>query len=331
VNILLLLAHSIAEYDDLRMFHDLGYNVMSIGAYTNPSAPGDDKRPALPQVPFYPELSALVDKAGGTLEAKEHIPDGILDWADVIICHHYLDKWVADQWERIKHKRVIWRTCGQSDPRLEMRMAPLRRQGLQIVRYSPKEADTFAPMGAYAGKDALIRFGKYLSDYPSWDPYDYVANVTQDMAGRGEHCGFSWYIQTTAGLKARPAGPNSEVLPGGVGALSYEDMLVYLRHAAAYAYAGTVPASYTLGLIEAMAVGVPIVSIGPRAWQGPDSLFEGHELADDFADDPKLARAILGGFIDDARAGKRRGRLDQLELFDIKNVGPQWRQFLGEP
>lgn len=331
MNILLLLAHSIAEYDDLRMLSDLGYNVFSIGAYTNPQAPGDDKRPALPDVPYRRELAALVGAAGGTMEAKEHIPDGILDWADVIICHHYLDKWIVAQWERIKHKRVIWRTCGQSDPRLERVMAPLRRQGLQIVRYSPKEADTFAPMGAWAGQDALIRFGKYLSDYPKWDPWDgsreYVANVTQNMADRGEFCGLSWYVQATAGLPARPAGPGSEKLPGGVGALDYEAMLRYLAGAGAYVYTGTVPASYTLGLIEALAVGVPVVSIGPKAWQGPDELFEGHELSQAWEDDPRGARVTLDGIL--------HGGIElpeaRLDRFDIRNVGPQWRQFLGEP
>lgn len=328
-----MLAHSIAEYDDLRMLTDLGYNVFSIGAYTNPWLPGDDKRPPVHQAAFQSALAEAVDKAGGTMEAKERIPDLILDWADVIICHHYLDQWVADQWERIKHKRVIWRTCGQSDPRLEQRMAPLRRQGLQIVRYSPAEADTFAPVGTWAGQDALIRFGKYLTDYPDWEPTSepYVANVTQHMVDRGEHCGLSWYVQATAGLKAAPAGPGSEKLPGGVGGLDYGAMLTYLARSGAYVYTGTVPASYTLGLIEALAVGMPIVSIGPGAWRGPDDLFEGHKMAHDFTDDPKLARASLAGFLEDARAGKRYSKLDALELFDIRNVGPQWRQFLGEP
>ena len=52
MNLLLLLAHSIAEYDDVRMFSDLGYDVFSIGAYTNPANPGDNLRPALPGAPY---------------------------------------------------------------------------------------------------------------------------------------------------------------------------------------------------------------------------------------------------------------------------------------
>ena len=42
MNVLLLTSHSIAEYDDLRMLTDLGYNVFSIGAYTDPRNPTDD-------------------------------------------------------------------------------------------------------------------------------------------------------------------------------------------------------------------------------------------------------------------------------------------------
>src|SRR4051794_23029692 len=82
VNILLLLAHSIAEYDDLRMLSDLGYDVFSIGAYIDPAHPSDDKRPPLPGVRSHPELAALV---GDQMEAKEHLPDEIIEWADTII------------------------------------------------------------------------------------------------------------------------------------------------------------------------------------------------------------------------------------------------------
>jgi hypothetical protein len=53
----------------------------------------------------------------------------------------------------------------------------------------------------------------------------------------------------------------------------------YLRRIRAYLYTGTQPASYTLGLIEAMMTGVPVVSIGPDHMTWQRDLFEGHELA----------------------------------------------------
>jgi hypothetical protein len=103
------------------------------------------------------------------------------------------------------------------------------------------------------------------------------------------------------------------------------DMLDYLRQASVYLYTGTVPASYTLGLIEALMVGVPIVSIGPGAWQGPAELFEGHEFAQHAEDDPAEAREWLREYL---RASDPTIVLDRQEraraLFDVAIVGPQW-------
>lgn len=347
MNILLLTSHSIAEYDDVRMFTTMGVNVFSIGAYTNPHDPQGSFRPALPQATRYEWMEALCreqrekhgpDGEGWAIDwAKADLHPDILAWADTIICHHYLDRWIVPQWSRIKNKRVIWRTCGQSDPALENLMGRFRKDGLEIVRYSPREREAFERFGAFAGMDAMIRFGKYPSDYPEWTGgHPVVGNVTQDMRGRGEGgfdaTGLRFWLEATKDLPAQPAGPKSESLPGGLGALTYPAMLAYLAMCRTYLYTGTVPASYTLGLIEAMMVGVPIVSIGPNAWAGPPPLFEGHSLSRVWADTPDDAHRMLTRVLEDddyaaeVRAGQHRG-----VLFRMENVGPMWADFLGVP
>lgn len=343
MNILLVTAHSIASYDDMRMLTDLGYDVFNLDAYIDPAHPHVDLRPALPDAPRHPELMAEVDRLGtkdNLTAAKERLPDALIEWADVAIYHHYLPQWMEPNFDRLKAAgvRVIWRTCGQSDFTLEDRMAWHRARGLEVVRYSPAEQRFFAGTPHWAGQDALIRFGKYLEDYPAWqgpgdDSLPYVANVTQDMAGRGEHCGLTFWIRATAGLTAMPAGPKSLALPGGVGALPWETMLAYLRRAGAYLYTGTVPASYTLGLIEALAVGVPIISIGPGAWQGPDRLFEGHELAGANFDRPEDAHTALVEVLRNQDAASELSAESRrlATLFDVGRVGQRWRDLLGAP
>lgn len=343
MNVLLITAHSIASYDDLRMLTDLGYDVFNLDAYIDPRHPHVDLRPDLPEAPVFPDLIAAVDRLGtadNLTAAKERLPDELIEWADVAIYHHYLPQWMEPNFERLRSAgvRVIWRTCGQSDFTLEDRMAWHRARGLEVVRYSPAEQRFFAGTPHWAGQDALIRFGKYLEDYPLWvgaegDDGAYVANVTQDMVGRGEHCGLTFWIRATAGLTACPAGPKSMALPGGVGALPYDTMLLYLERAAAYLYTGTVPASYTLGLIEALMVGVPIISIGPGAWMGPDRLFEGHELAGASFDRPEDARSALQEVIrnPDAAAELSAESLRLARLFDVGPIGQQWRDLLGAP
>jgi len=340
MNLLLLTSHSIAEYDDLRMFSDAGYDAFSIGAYTDPAHTADDKRPALPEVPYHSDLAAYCERqrekhAGeSTLWvvdwAKGDLHPTVIEWADAIIVHHFPIPWIVAQWPRLKHKRVIWRTCGQSDPALESYMAPLR--GLQIVRYSPRERIAFEKAGSFAGEDALIRFGKYPSDWHGWTGEEaVVGNVTQDMADRADATNLAFYLAATKGLPAKPAGPGSEKLPGGIGALSYDDMRAYLRRIRAYLYTGTQPASYTLGLIEAMMTGVPVVSIGPKGMWMPD-LFEGHDLAAIYGNTAEQAGFHIAQVLHHPSVGDWiRQRQRAIELFGIERISAEWRAFLGEP
>ncbi|HEX5451881.1 MAG TPA: hypothetical protein VFW86_05780 [Candidatus Limnocylindrales bacterium] len=348
MNVLLLTAHSIAEYDDVRMLTGLGYDVFSIGAYTDPAHPTDDKRPPLPEPDgvrwprtdwYHPELAAACQRqrerhAGDPLDfaidwAKADLAPEVLDWADVTIVHHFPIPWILAQWPRLRGKRVIWRTCGQSDPELERLMAPLHRQGLQIVRYSPAERRAFGRIGAFAGEDAMIRFGKEPSDWygtPQREPL--VGNITQDMVGRGDACGLRFWLAATEGLPVAPAGPGSERLRGGLGSLSYDEMRAYLKRIGVYLYTGTRAASYTLGLIEAMLSGVPVVSIGARAFlpQLPE-LFEAPELTGLVMDEPEPS--ILRRLLDDPDEA-RRWTVEQYNraLYLFSGVGLQWRAFL---
>lgn len=351
MNLLLLASHAVAEFDDVRMFTDLGYDVFAPGGYEVPSRSGEGIRPPLPDARHHPEL---VDRLNEVRAANPGRPDlidpgkallhaDIIDWADVIIVHHFPERWIVGQWDRIQHKRVIWRTCGQSDPRLEREMARFASEGMQIVRYSPAERRYFESVGSFAGEDALIRFGKYPDDYGPWTgEWPGVINITQDLYKRGDACGYGFWRDATAGLArwspdgpeppwALPIGKGSEEI-GGIGAVSYPDMLDWLRKARVYLYTGTTPASYTLGLIEAMLSGVPVVSIGPGAWNGPDALFEGHEIVPDavlWHDDPSAARTAVSALLDDPAEWSCLIRQRAIDLFDIATVGPQWREFLG--
>ena len=353
MNIVLCLSHSIEEYDQLRLLSGLGYEVFSIGGYIDPANPHSTMRPALPEVPRHPELQAAVD-ALGTADnlgaAQACIPDAILDWADVIIYHHYLDR-LYGQWDRVKHKRVIWRTVGQSVEGNERAAQPFRDDGLQIVRYSPKERN----LPGYAGEDALIRFYKDPADYGGWTGEDpTIINVTQDLykrsldedglpRGRQEWTNYSFWDQATAGLPRMPLGPGSEAI-GGPGELTNDEMVGWLRRARVYLYTGTQPASYTLGLIEAMMTGIPVVSIGPQFMDifpyGPE-LFEGHEIAGNCgttmdghvrSNERVVAntRQILGDFLaKDLAWESNRTRTRAIELFGRDMIGAQWKAFLG--
>lgn len=345
MRILLCLSHAIEEYDQLRLLSGLGYEVASIGGYINPAQPHADMRPALPKVPYVPEIQAAVDAIGSADNlgaAQANIPDVILDWLGedgVIIYHHYLDR-LFGQWDRIRDwkagasgRRVIWRTVGQSVEHNERQAQPFREHGLEIVRYSPKERN----IPGYAGEDALIRFWKDPAEWYGWTGEEpLVINITQHLRQRDPYTNWGFWEQATQGLPRMALGPGSEVL-GGPGEMTYDEMRAWLRKARCYLYTGTQPASYTLGLIEAMMTGIPIVSIGPswmRIFPYGSDLFEGHEIVDPeygYADmnDPRVVRAVLTDYLIDPEGVGIEGRQRAIELFGKDTVGAQWRAFLG--
>ena len=346
-----LLAHSIEEFDQLRLLTGIGHEVFSPGAYEDPARPGSDLRPPL-DVPPYPDLSRAcwgvrhehrddgtrIDGREIVDWAKYQLPDEVLEWADVLIYHHFEHTWLAPQWPRLRDwmrgsptRRVVWRTVGQSVEGNERMMAPLRAEGLQIVRYSPKERN----IPGYAGEDALIRFYKDPAEFGPWiGDIPAVINVTQNLRERDPYTNYGFWQEATRGLPAIAMGPGSET-HGGTGSLTYPEMLSMLRRARAYLYLGTQPASYTLGLIEAMMSGIPVVSIGPAHMSvfpyGP-LLFEGHEIAGEGHDDPQNAFAELLVYLQDAacaRAASVSVRARAIELFGMDKIASEWRSFLG--
>lgn len=341
MRVLLILSHSIEEHDQLKLLTGLGYEVFSLGGYIDPTAPHDPKRPAI-DAPVYPELIAAVDALGtddNIGNAAHRIPAAILEWlgADgVIICHHYLER-IYGQWDylaewRAAGGRVVWRTVGQSVEGNERAAKPYRDDGLEIVRYSPRES----AIPGYAGADAVIRFYKDPEDWFGWTGNaQVVTNVTQHLVQRDPWCNPSWYLNATDGLPCRPAGPGSELLPGGLGEIAYGAMKQLLRDSRAYVYTGTQPASYTLGFLEALMTGTPIVSIGP-AWMrmheyGPQ-LFEGHTISFLAYNDYVSARHALGQLLSDSTAAgqiSERQRNYAISEFGVDAVGAAWAAFLG--
>jgi glycosyltransferase involved in cell wall biosynthesis len=327
MNILYLGAHSVLEYDDLRLLTGLGYDVFSIGSYIEPAKPGDDLRPPLPEVPDHPELRALVSEQE---EAKSNLPDGLIDWADTIICAAKEHTYLFGQWSRIRHKRVVWRTIGQSVENNEELMYPLRQGGLQVVRYSPKERN----LDNYVGEDALIRFYKDPDEYGPWTgEVRQVVTFAQALKRRHPFTNYEAWQKATDGLPAVPYGPESEEI-GGFGKVSHEEQKRILATSRAYFHTGTQPASYTLGLVEAMMTGIPVVAVGPvhgNSIFGLD-LYEAHELVGCWSDDTATARGMLEHWLrddEDAAHHSQRIRSIAIEHFAKDRIAAQWQAFLG--
>ena len=333
MKLLYLSCHSILEYDECRLFEELGIDYFSLGSYVVPTAPVDGIRPALNS---HPENWLI-----GSPPPRDNIPQEFIDQFDVIVVMH-VPEWIEQNWEKFKHKRVIWRTIGQSSPRIEERMAKYKAEGLEIVRYSPREAN----LEPTAGCDKIIRFYKDEAEFGDWNGAgNEVITFAQDMKHRGEFCNYDAFVEIAKGFNGHVYGPkneNSGELNGGF--LTYPDMRQKMRDGRVYIYTGTQPASYVLNLMEAMMTGIPVVAIGPIH---ANSLNNRNGINGDLYEVQDIIQNGVNGFISDdieelrvrvqqllnsqdlARRIGEMGRQKAIELFGKNVIKLKWKEFLN--
>jgi hypothetical protein len=341
MKILYLSCHSVLEYDEVKLLHELGHEVFSPGAYIEPHKSGDSMRPEIPNLTYnsdiLAEFHAIHDKFPGE-DNKDHLYKEFIDHFDCVIVMH-VPKWITNNWHAMKHKRVIWRTIGQSVPTTEVELEPYRKQGLQIVRYSPKERT----LDRFIGEDALIRFYKDPNDYGPWNgEQKKVITFGQSMEQRNAACNYDLFQNVTAPFDRHLFGPGNEGKNWTTGKVSYERLKEEMCNNRAYFYTGTHPASYTLNFIEAWMTGIPIVGIGPS--YGNASYFPGvylyevNELIDNkingfISDDPQQLRYYISELLNNhslAQQISNAGRKKAIEIFGKETIKSQWENFLND-
>jgi hypothetical protein len=261
MKILYISCHSILEHDEILLFHELGHEVFSAGAYADPSVCVDDMRPGLPQIPRNEDWHAhwgRVCSAHPGEDARWHLTREFVDNFDTVIVMHLPD-WVKVNWPVFQGKRVIWRTIGQSVASTEQQMRFFRDKGMEIIRYSPNEE--FIP--GFCGSDGLIRFWKDESVYKDWNGNSgKVITFSQNMQSRGGACNYDAFEQATRPFPRALFGPGNNQPGFGMGKIPFDQLVKEMQDGSVYFYTGTHPASYTLNFIEAWMTGIPMVAIG---------------------------------------------------------------------
>jgi len=332
MKILYLSCHSINEYEDIKMFSELGHEIVSQGAYNNPEKPGDNMRPPLHGIYYNPEMAELAKTLYWDYTTTSIIPKKLIEWCDIIYILG-IHQWLLTNWDRIKHKKVVFRSIGQSIPSTEQILAKFRREGLKIVRYSPVERR----IPGYCGEDALIRFYKDEDEYKDWNgKISRVITVAQNMKNRGWCLHYDIFEKATRGLPRTLYGKQNEnagKLFGGC--LNYEELKQAYRDNRVFFYTGTHPAPYTMAFQEAFMTGTPIVSIGKQlaGWDleipeiiengvhgfWSDSIRELHEYTKLLLEDYNLAKKI-----------SENARKKAIELFSKHKIREQWKNFFDQ-
>jgi glycosyltransferase involved in cell wall biosynthesis len=342
MKILYLSCHEILEFDEVKMFHELGHEVFSPGAYVNPQSKGEfDMRPGIPGLTYNPEILDKYVRNNSLypgIDGKSKLTKEIVDYFDLIVVMHVPD-WIKSNWDVMKHKPVVWRTIGQSVASTEQGLAPYREQGLKIIRYSPNEAN----IPNFIGSDGLIRFYKDPADYGNWNgDKEEVVTFCQSMQNRGGACNYELFESVTRSFPRKLFGPGNDQPGFGMGKVPYSQLQEEMRNNRVYFYTGTHPASYTLNFMEAWMTGIPIVAIGPK--YGNAEVWRTHNLYEI----PSLIQNGVNGFISDNPAElhsfvhtmltdkqlavkiSRAGREEAIRHFGKDMIYAAWQTFLDK-
>ena len=266
MKILYMSCHDVLEYDEIRILSQLGHDVFSTGGYINPRSPHSSIRPGL-ELDFN---KSLFDKWGHytNLNLLNNINENLcgkilhkdfVDEFDCIIVMH-IQEWIDLNVDVFKNKKVILRTIGQNLELNEHSLNKHRKNNVKVIRYSPKERE----LVNYAGEDTLIRFLKYKSDFKNRSP-DLLKNVIsfgQNVYERRLYCGAKYIEYMSNRFNFKLFGPNNQNYKFSGGHISYEEQLDELSKNSVFFYTGTYPAQYTLGFVESLMSGIPLVSIG---------------------------------------------------------------------
>ncbi len=330
MKLLYLSCHSVLEYDEIKLFKEIGIEVFSHGVYANPNTPSDVKRPGIKSKTDH-HLTYLAYRYG-----KEKLPREFIEPFDVIMVQHIPD-WVINNWEVMKDKIVVWRSIGQSTIDVERLLEQARREGLKIVRYSPREQT----IPGFMGQDAMIRFYKDPAEFgPYTGSKKQVFNVSQSFKQRVDFCNYNIWDQVTKGLPRQVAGSENEPLGDDwMGCVDYKTLKMALRQSRVYFYTGTYPASYTLSFIEAWMTGIPVVAIGPKLGNSPFELgqntYEVPDLIESgkngyWSDNIKVLRSQVFHLLNEPEIAKQMGRAGRkraIELFGKEKIKTQWKDF----
>lgn len=352
MKILYLSSHSVLEYMELSLLTELdsilpeneklNIEVFSMGGYSNPTQEADFLRSVIPHGRFYPELYSLAMQCD-----KDDIHDGLLDWCDVVWFMHNSaipgqkeqQRWVVRNWKKIreKNRKTIWRSIGQSTPAIEKELKGYRDKGMNIVRYSPLEEQ----LPEFAGQDAMIRFHVDQDEFNGWQGDRLqVITTAQSFKQRGDHLGYAIFDKVTSNFKRKVFGTENESL-GDVngGRVSYQHLKNELKENRVFFYFGTVPAPYTISIMEAMMTGIPVVAVGPKLREHQAYKWPNYEIMDIISngvngfvsDNISELQSYIQLMLDDKEKAEqigKAGRETAIKLWGKEQRMREWADFL---
>lgn len=332
MKLLYLSCHPTLEYEELVIFDQLGIETFSTGFYKNAddcscSRPRFDKQNHLDyqvEFDFYHPKYQIATPVNLNSEFIKHF--------DVIFISGQMRQLVTN-WESIKHKTVVWRTCGLTN-QAEQCAQGLRSEGVKIVRWSPAEEK----IPNYAGADAVIRASISENDFSGWNGSSKdILVVSGSLKKRGIFTNYSIFSRMSLQFPTRVIGGGNDDIPGAV-MVDYPALIRAYQDAPVFLSLGTKPSPYVYTLIEAMMVGCPIVTVGPQTGNlSRDRTYEGHLILESgvdgiCSDNHQEMQESVTALLNDRPLSltfSENVRSKAVRMFGREQAIPKWKEFFN--
>lgn len=294
-------SHASLEYDQARMFNDLGYKVggdWDIGSKQRP-------------------------KIAGVTDYNADIKD-----FDLVVLHQvpgYVDVMRRHLQQK---KRVALVSFGQADTWQYQALGELCKDypNAYVAAYSKKDHRLHLEHGCPPKKLKLLYFGKYLEDYQPWVGTEQVCYATcNSFHKRGHGCGWHLFEKIKDQIPVVFSGKETEEV-GGLGEISEPDMRERLRTSRCFLSFGTMPAALVMTQMEAWCAGCPTVCYNNGSGLAEEKM---SLLLETNVDNiVRHAKRLLTN--QSYRDMWHRHSLSNAKRFDVKDVGQQWNAFISE-
>lgn len=326
--------HEALEYDEIVLFQSMGHTVYSLGTYCPANEGGNPFRPKITGSHDRDILTTLFRQTGCDARFNDRVETVLtqefVNHFDIVIVMHDIH-FIAKNWDILKSRCVIWRTIGQAIDFYDRLAAPYRREGLHIVRWSPREL----LIDDYIGHDAIIRAYKDPQIYQGWRGNGSNRYVTFSSNFSGRYASeYKFFSEALDRRDYQIGGGANDRLPNAIGLLSFEEQLELLRESFGYTYFHGSAIPYTLNFVEAWMTGLPVIVIDRKAdLAGLDLRY--NEINDFVIDgvngfkvgSPTKAASLLASLLkgrDKAEEVGRQGRLSALSLFGMRRAQQEW-------
>lgn len=341
--LLYLSAHESLEAQNLRAFHNLGLNPFSVGHYTNTQKPIHPTRD-LSDLPHDEEMFDLFCNLHDYTKWSKKL-DGLVcgdlppyvirlkkdfvDKFDIIFITYYEEN-LSINWDLFKGKQVVLYCISQMQYH---RSEHLRK--CKTVHMSPKEH----VMHGYK-PNAVIRHAVDCDYYQGYEGgTNEVLTVNKWLKKRGSVSAFDFYEKVTAPFNRIAAGFGNTDLEYGKSDLTESESLGLRKRCGAYFSTCSHPGNITLSFIEALSMGCPMVSCGPKNGNMPGfNNFEAHEFIKQgingfWSDDVGECQKYIKYYLDNPNEAKAIGanaRKTAQKYFSLERAEQDWKNFFSE-